>query len=104
MSRLVSAGIESSGDVVTAVLTLLAIHLGGRPADAHHPYGHRRAENLSALGEAACCESLAGQKDEAIAHLRRTIELSERSRSFLEGDPDLDPIREDPAFKELLAG
>ena len=52
----------------------------------------------------ACCESLAGQKDEAIAHLRRAIELSKRSRSFLEGDPDLDPIREDPAFKELLAG
>jgi tetratricopeptide (TPR) repeat protein len=52
----------------------------------------------------ACCESLAGQKDEAIAHLRRAIELSDRSRSFLEGDSDLDPIREDPAFKELLAG
>jgi tetratricopeptide (TPR) repeat protein len=52
----------------------------------------------------ACCESLAGQKDEAIAHLRRAIELSERSRSFVEGDSDLDPIREDPAFKALLAG
>lgn len=52
----------------------------------------------------ACCESLAGQKDEAIAHLRRAIELSEQTRSLLEGDSDLDPIREDPAFKELLAG
>jgi tetratricopeptide (TPR) repeat protein len=52
----------------------------------------------------ACCESLAGQKDEAIAHLRRAIELSKQSRSFLEGDSDLDPVREDPAFKELLAG
>jgi cation diffusion facilitator family transporter len=50
---LVSAGIESSGDVVSAVLTLFAIRLGGRPADADHPYGHRRAENLAALGEAA---------------------------------------------------
>ncbi len=50
---LVSAGIESSGDVIAAVLTLLAIRLGGRPADAEHPYGHRRAENLAALGEAA---------------------------------------------------
>ena len=52
----------------------------------------------------ACCESLAGQKDEAIAHLRRAIELSERSRAFLDGDSDLDPIREDPGFKQLLAG
>src|ERR1700733_1505015 len=50
---LVSAGIESSGDVVTALLTLFAIRLGGRPADENHPYGHRRAENLAALGEAA---------------------------------------------------
>jgi tetratricopeptide (TPR) repeat protein len=52
----------------------------------------------------ACCESLAGQKDQAIAHLRRAIELSERTRPYLAGDSDLDPIREDPAFKELLAG
>jgi tetratricopeptide (TPR) repeat protein len=52
----------------------------------------------------ACCESLAGQKDQAIAHLRRAIEISERTRTFLEGDSDLDPIRQDPAFEELLAG
>ena len=50
---LISAGIESSGDVVAAILTLFAVRLGGRPADAEHPYGHRRAENLAALGEAA---------------------------------------------------
>ena len=52
----------------------------------------------------ACCESLAGEKDQAIAHLRRAIELSERTRPLLEGDSDLDPIRQDPAFKELLTG
>jgi cation diffusion facilitator family transporter len=50
---LISAGIESSGDVIAAILTFLAIRLGGRPPDADHPYGHRRAENLGALGEAA---------------------------------------------------
>jgi len=50
---LVSAGIESSGDVVAAILTLLAVRLGGQPPDREHPYGHRRAENLAALGEAA---------------------------------------------------
>jgi len=49
---LVSAGIESSGDVIAAVLTFFAVRLGGRPADRGHPYGHRRAENLGALGEA----------------------------------------------------
>src|SRR6185437_8942289 len=50
---LISTGIESSGDVVAAVLTFFAVRLGGRPADPEHPYGHRRAENLGALGEAA---------------------------------------------------
>src|SRR3984957_9065044 len=50
---LISSGIESSGDVIAAVLTYFAVGLGGRPADFDHPYGHRRAENLGALGEAA---------------------------------------------------
>jgi cation diffusion facilitator family transporter len=67
---LVSAGIESSGDVVAAALTFFAVRLGGRPADRGHPYGHRRAENLAALGEAAIL--LAGGllvSVEAIRHL-----------------------------------
>jgi cation diffusion facilitator family transporter len=50
---LVSGGIESTGDVVAAVVTFFAVRLGARPADISHPYGHRRAENLSALAEAA---------------------------------------------------
>jgi cation diffusion facilitator family transporter len=50
---LISTGIESSGDVIAAVLTFFAVRLGGRPADPEHPYGHRRAENLGAIGEAA---------------------------------------------------
>jgi cation diffusion facilitator family transporter len=49
---LVSAGVESTGDVVAAVVTFFAVRLGARPADPSHPYGHRRAENLSALAEA----------------------------------------------------
>src|ERR671924_50886 len=43
----------SIADVIAAVLTFFAIRLGGRPADETHHYGHRRAENLGALGEAA---------------------------------------------------
>jgi cation diffusion facilitator family transporter len=50
---LISAGIESSGDVIAAVITFFAVRLGARPADSEHPYGHRRVENLSALAEAA---------------------------------------------------
>ena len=49
---LLSAGIESSGDVLAATLTFFAVRLGSRPPDREHPFGHRRAENLGALGEA----------------------------------------------------
>ncbi|MFZ0041473.1 MAG: cation diffusion facilitator family transporter, partial [Solirubrobacteraceae bacterium] len=49
---LISAGVESTGDVVAAIVTFFAVRLGARPADSSHPYGHRRAENLSALAEA----------------------------------------------------
>jgi tetratricopeptide (TPR) repeat protein len=50
----------------------------------------------------ACCESLAGRTADAIEHLREAINRSDRSRVYAKGDSDFDPIRDDPAFKELL--
>jgi cation diffusion facilitator family transporter len=69
---LVSSGIESSGDVIAATLTFFAVRLGGRPADRGHPYGHRRAENLGALGEAAIL--LAGGVFVSVAAIGRLID------------------------------
>jgi cation diffusion facilitator family transporter len=71
---LVSAGIESSGDVVAAVLTFFAVRLGMRPADREHPYGHRRAENLGALGESSIL--LAGAALVAVEAIRHLIDDS----------------------------
>nr|MBA2474712.1 cation transporter [Actinomycetota bacterium] len=50
---LVSEALHSATDLVAALLTLFAVGLAGRPADAGHPYGHGKAEHLSALAEAA---------------------------------------------------
>jgi tetratricopeptide (TPR) repeat protein len=51
----------------------------------------------------ACCESLAGRKEDALAHLRQALERSDdRLRQFAREDSDLDPIREESAFKELV--
>ena len=50
----------------------------------------------------ACCESLAGRTADAVDHLGRAIDLSESSRSYAKDDSDFDPIREEPAFKELI--
>ncbi len=49
----------------------------------------------------ACCESMVGRETDAIEHLRRAIELSERFRAAAQDDSDFDPIRDDAAFKEL---
>jgi tetratricopeptide (TPR) repeat protein len=68
---------------------------GRKLAEAHPEYP-------GLLYNLACCESLAGRTADAIEHLRRAIGRSERFRSFAAGDSDFDPIREEPAFKELV--
>jgi tetratricopeptide (TPR) repeat protein len=50
----------------------------------------------------ACCESLAGRPTDAVEHLRQAIGLSEQFRSYAKDDSDFDPIRDEPAFKELI--
>ena len=52
----------------------------------------------------ACCESLAGQPDEAVAHLARAIELWDGCRGLAQEDSDFDPLRGDPGFVELVHG
>ena len=69
----------------------------------------RARETLEASGYAAplynlaCCEALAGRKDDAIGHLRVAIEKRPNLRDLAKEDTDLDPLRDEPAFKELVA-
>ena len=46
-----SEALHSGLDLAAAGITLFAVRYAGRPADADHPYGHGKAENLSALFE-----------------------------------------------------
>ncbi|MGZ8694497.1 MAG: TPR end-of-group domain-containing protein [Gaiellaceae bacterium] len=50
----------------------------------------------------ACLEALTGRTTDALEHLRQAIELSEQFRDFAKSDSDLDSIRDEPAFKELV--
>jgi len=50
----------------------------------------------------ACCESLAGQKDEAIEHLRKAIERWDGFKEMAAQDSDFDPIRDEPRFRDLV--
>ena len=52
----------------------------------------------------ACCESLAGRADDAIARLRQAIDMWEGCRELAATDSDFDPIRDEPGFRELVDG
>ncbi len=52
----------------------------------------------------ACCESLTGRTSDALDHLRRAVEMSEEFRRTARDDSDLDAIRDEPAFKQLIGG
>lgn len=48
---LLSDALESTVNVATAIAALIAIRIAQRPADDNHPYGHHKAEFLSAVLE-----------------------------------------------------
>ena len=50
----------------------------------------------------ACCESLRGRPAEAINHLRRAIDASEKFRADAREDADFVPIHGEPEFKKLV--
>jgi hypothetical protein len=52
----------------------------------------------------ACCESLAGRTADALDHLRQAIDMWEGCREMADRDSDFDPIRNESAFQELIAG
>ena len=107
------------------------VSIGGTPGKAYDPVGWELWYPLRRLYEAgryaevvergrdliesdpespllfynvACCECLSGRTTDAVNHVRRAIELSERFRDYARSDPDLDPIRGEPAFEALMNG
>lgn len=48
---LLSDAIESIVNVVTAIVALIAVRFAAQPADKDHPYGHHKAEYVSAVIE-----------------------------------------------------
>jgi len=51
----------------------------------------------------ACCEALAGRKEDAIGHLRVAFERRPSLRDLAREDTDFDSLRDEPAFRELLS-
>jgi len=51
----------------------------------------------------ACYWSLANNAKLAIAYLARALDLKPSYRDLVAGEPDFDPIRDDPGFRELTS-
>jgi mannose-6-phosphate isomerase-like protein (cupin superfamily) len=61
------------------------------------------SEYSTPLYNLACCEALTGRKGDAIKHLRVAFERRPSLRGVAQEDTDLDPLRDEPAFRELVA-
>jgi tetratricopeptide (TPR) repeat protein len=123
----VRPGVKRTAFAEEAGTTIVAV--GGTPGKAYEPVGWELWAPLRPLYEAgdyetviergralvdanpeyalplynlACCESLAGRTSDALEHLRQAIERSEQFRSYAKGDSDFDPVRDEPAFQELV--
>lgn len=58
-------------------------------------------DNAGFLYNLACAESLLGRKDEALAHLRQSVEADTEFKKNAIDDPDFDAIRGDPEFSAV---
>jgi tetratricopeptide (TPR) repeat protein len=59
-------------------------------------------DNEHALYMLAVAHAQRGEHAEAIAHLERAIALNPENRGLARRDPDLEPLREDDAFRAAL--
>jgi uncharacterized Ntn-hydrolase superfamily protein len=119
VDRIVDLRVDDHPEPIEELRRLLGIHTSwglARDAMAFHERkdfeggidlmrgGLQRASDPSGilLYQLACFESLAGQREAAIEHLRAAIEADPRWRADAKADSDFDPVREDPALRELL--
>jgi len=66
---------------------------------------HDHPDAWQGFFNAACLEARLGDKERAIEHFQRAVELDpEQAREYAKADSDFDSIREDPRFVALLRG
>ena len=96
---------EPSGwELWTEVAPLYNAKRYDEAADRARELVEAHPEYSAMLYNLACVESLAGRKEDALAHLREGVARSDRFRELAAEDSDFDAIRDEPEFKELIAG
>jgi glutathione-dependent formaldehyde-activating enzyme/tetratricopeptide repeat protein len=61
-------------------------------------------ENAELAYNVACCASLAGRADDAVALLRRAVDLDHALRPIAAGDSDFAALADVAAFRQLVSG
>jgi quercetin dioxygenase-like cupin family protein len=56
------------------------------------------------LFNAACFEARFGDRERALEHLKRAVEMEPEARDYAQKDSDFDSIRDDDRFKSLVTG
>jgi tetratricopeptide (TPR) repeat protein len=59
-------------------------------------------ENATARYNLACSLALSKRKRDALTQLKQAVELGYRDFDWMEQDPDLEALKQHPAFQELL--
>jgi uncharacterized Ntn-hydrolase superfamily protein len=119
IDRVCELRVEDHETPIAELRRLLGIHLiwdALRSASLFHAPG-RYAEGMALLRDAvashgddavllydlACFESLAGETEEALRHLARSVELDPGLRPGAAADSDFDALRSDPRFESLVS-
>ena len=84
-----------------------SLHAQGRLDEAL--VAHKKAAEMPgpaqtlAIYNTACAYALKGQKDKAFEWLKKTAEAGYKNTAQLDGDSDLDSLRDDPRYAEIIA-
>jgi uncharacterized Ntn-hydrolase superfamily protein len=119
IDRVCELRVEDHTEPIAELRRLLGIHLvwdAVRRAGLFHSPGRygegvallrkalaARGEDAVLLYDLACFESLAGEPEQALAHVTRSVELDPGLRAGAAADSDFDSIRQDPRFAALVS-
>ena len=120
LDRVCDLRVDDHMEPIVELRRLLGIHLvwdALRRATAHHAPGYygdgvvllaaaheRFGDDPVLLYDLACFESLAGRAADALAHVRRAIELDPGLRAAIAADSDFAALADDAEFRALVDG
>jgi len=119
IDRICELRVDDHPEPIVELRRLLGIHLvwdALRRASLFHEPGEyaqgvkllrealgRHGEEPVLLYDLACFESLAGDTDEALAHVARSLELDPQLRPGAAADSDFEALRQDPRFQAAVS-